>query len=191
MQRDKLIVIAALDDLAVFENANHVGVADGGKTVSDDKDGATLHELVHTLLDEFLGASVDGRCCLVENENGGICDCGSCDCKELTLTLRKVFAVTGEHGVVAFGQVADEIVRIGEFRSGDDFFIGGIEFAKANVVGNRTREQVRVLQHHCHRATQIVLVDLGDVDVVVSYLALIYVIEAVDKVGDCGFTCAG
>ena len=180
MQRDKLIVIAALDDLAVFENANHVGVADGGKTVSDDKDGATLHELVHTLLDEFLGASVDGRRCLVKNESGGICDCGSCDCKEVTLTLRKVFAVTGENGVVALGKVADELVRIGEFRSGDDRFMGGSEFAKANVVGNRTREQVRVLQHHCKGAAQIGLFDFVDIDAVVANFAVGHVVEPVD-----------
>lgn len=87
--------------------------------------------------------------------------------------------------------MADEIVRICEFCGGDDFFVGRVEFAETNVVGNRAREQVCVLQNHCHRATQIVLVDFGYVDVVVSYLALIYVIEAVDKVGDCGFACAG
>ena len=59
MQRDKLVVIAAFDDFTVFENANHVGVADGGKTVRDDENRTSLHKFVHALFDEFLGASVD------------------------------------------------------------------------------------------------------------------------------------
>ena len=93
--RYQLLVIAALDNLAVFENANHIGIADGGQAVSDDKDGATLHKFVHTLLDEFFGAGVDGTGRFVEDEDGRICDSGARDCEKLTLTLREVFAVAG------------------------------------------------------------------------------------------------
>lgn len=57
--RNQLLVIAALDNLAVFEDANHVGVAYGGKSVRDDKNGATLHKFVHSLLDKFFCAGVD------------------------------------------------------------------------------------------------------------------------------------
>ena len=57
--RNQLLVIAALDNLAVFENANHVGVAYGGESVRDDKNGATLHKFVHSLLDKFFCACVD------------------------------------------------------------------------------------------------------------------------------------
>ena len=65
-------MIASFDDFTVFENADDVGVANGGKSVGYDEDGASLHKFVHTLLDKFLGASVDGAGCLVQNQNRSI-----------------------------------------------------------------------------------------------------------------------
>ena len=50
--RDQLIMAAALNDAALLQNRDAVGIADGGQTVGDDEDGAPLHELVHALLDE-------------------------------------------------------------------------------------------------------------------------------------------
>ena len=87
--RYQLLVIAALDNLAVFEDANHIGVADCGKSVRDDKNGATLHEFVHSLLDKFFSASVDGACSLVENEHGRVGYRRSRNGEELALTLRE------------------------------------------------------------------------------------------------------
>ena len=40
---DELIVGAALDDVAVVEHHDHVGVAHGGQAVGDHEDGAALH----------------------------------------------------------------------------------------------------------------------------------------------------
>ena len=40
---DELVVGAALDDVAVVEHHDHVGVAHGGQAVGDHEDGAALH----------------------------------------------------------------------------------------------------------------------------------------------------
>ena len=156
----------------------------------DDEDGASLHEFVHTLLYEFFSAGVDRTRRFVENEDGRIGNCGTRDCDKLALTLREVFAVACEHRIVAVGQVADEIVRICEFCGVFDFLVGCVEFAEPDIVGNRPRKEVRILQNHSHRTTQIVLFDLGDIDIVVSDLSVVYVVEAVDEICDGGFACA-
>ena len=49
---------------------------------------------------------------------------------------------------------------------------------------------MRILQHHPEGVTQIGLLYLFDVDVVVAYLAVLYVVETVDEVGDGGLARA-
>ena len=56
---DKLLVIAALDDLAVLQNHDRIRVADGGQPVRDDKGGAVFHQPVHAVLNVTLGSGVD------------------------------------------------------------------------------------------------------------------------------------
>lgn len=46
---NQIVVRTALDDPALFENHNHVGVSYGGKSVCDDEDRSAVHQTVHTL----------------------------------------------------------------------------------------------------------------------------------------------
>ena len=50
---------AVLDDLAVVNDQNLVGVADGAQAVGDDETGPAGHQAQHGLLDLFLGAGID------------------------------------------------------------------------------------------------------------------------------------
>jgi hypothetical protein len=68
----EFIVLAALDDFAVVEDEDLVGVADGGQSVSYDKAGPLLQKPVEGLLDEFLRGVVDAGGGFVEEEDGGI-----------------------------------------------------------------------------------------------------------------------
>ena len=56
----QLLVSALLDEFAVVEDADHIGVADGAEAVGDDEGGAVRAELVEGLLDELLGGVVEG-----------------------------------------------------------------------------------------------------------------------------------
>ena len=87
--------------------------------------------------------------------------------------------------------MADKVIRICEFCRSFDFLIGGVQFSETDIVGDRPRKEVRILKNHCHRVTQIVFFDFCYIDVVVSYLALVYIVEAVDKVCNRGLSCAG
>ena len=52
VQREQLIMGAALDDFAVPQDQDQVGVADGAEAMGDDEAGATGHEPVQSFLDE-------------------------------------------------------------------------------------------------------------------------------------------
>ena len=78
---------AALDDAAVFEDHDGIGVADGGQAVRDHKRGASAHDAVHTALDELFGTRVDARSGLVQDEHRRVGHGHARDGEQLALTL--------------------------------------------------------------------------------------------------------
>ena len=92
---EQLFVRAALDDAAVFENHDGIGVADGGQAVRNHKRGASAHDAVHTALDELFGARVDARSGLVQDEHRRVGDGHARDGEQLALALRQVGAIGG------------------------------------------------------------------------------------------------
>ena len=182
---------AALDDAPVVEDHDRVAVAHGGQPVRNDEDRPPLHQRVHAALHERFGARVDGAGRLVENHDRGIGDGRARNGEQLPLPLRKVRAVGCQHRVVALGQARDEIVRVGELRGADAVVVRGVELAVADVVHDRTGEEVHVLKHNAERMAQIGLFDAVDVDAVIFDLAVGDVVEPVDEVRDGGLACAG
>ena len=175
---------AALDDAAVVEDHDDVGVLDGRQAVRDDEHRAALHQLIHAALDDGLGARVDGRCRFIEDHDRRVGDRRAGDGDELALALREVRAVVGELRRIALGETRDEVVRAGELRRGDALFVRCVEFTITNVVHHRAGEEVDVLQDDAERAAKICLFDLADVDAVVEDLAVGNVVKTVDKVRD-------
>ena len=80
-------MVTALDDLAVFQNHNGIGIADGGKAVCNDEYRSALHQLIHTLFNEGFGTGIDGGGRLVQNQNGRIGYGGAGNVQKLNLTL--------------------------------------------------------------------------------------------------------
>ena len=70
--RNQLFVGAALDNPAVIEHHDGVGVADGGKPVGDDKYLSALHEFIHAVLHQSFGAGIDGGGRFVEDHGGRV-----------------------------------------------------------------------------------------------------------------------
>ncbi len=183
-------MVAALDDAALVHDHDAVGVLDGAQTVRDHEGGAALHEGVHALLHHLLGARVNARRGLVQDERRRVGHRGARDGEKLALALRELRAVAGDHGVIALRQAPDEAVRVGELGRRDALLVGGVKPAVADVVHDGAGEQVRVLQHDAQGPAQVRLPDLVDVDPVVADLAVLDVVEAVDQVGDRGLARA-
>jgi len=76
---------ARLDDLALPENHDAIGVLDGGGSVGDDDGRSPLRSLVEGFLYDALAADVYGTGCFVEDEYGRSLDDGSSDCDALAL----------------------------------------------------------------------------------------------------------
>ena len=159
--------------------------------MGNDEAGAAVHQAVHAALHQSLGAGVDGGSSLIEDEHRRVGDGCAGDGQQLTLALREVRAVAGQHGVVALGQALDEAVGVGQTGGGDALLIGGLQTAIADVLHDRAGEQVGILQHDAQRAAEVGFPDFMDVDAVVPDLAVLDVVEAVDKVGDGGLAGAG
>ena len=83
----QLIVISAFDDLSVLDKHDLVAMLDGGKSVGDDKGGASLEKRLNTDLQQSLGLGVDGGGSLVKNQDGGIGKHSSRKGNQLLLTL--------------------------------------------------------------------------------------------------------
>ncbi len=95
--------------------------------MGDDEGSPAVHEAVHALLHQHLGAGVNGGGGLVQDEHRGIGHCGPGDGQQLALALAEVGAVAGDPGVVALGQAADESVGVGQFGRGDALFVPGVQ----------------------------------------------------------------
>ncbi len=74
---DEVVVVAFLGDLAVAQDEDAVGVADGGEAVGDDEGGAAGDQRAEVLLDGSLGLRVHRAGGLVEDEDGRVLDDGA------------------------------------------------------------------------------------------------------------------
>ncbi len=108
------------------------------------------------LLDQRLGAGVDGRRGLVQNHRRRIGDGGARDGQQLALSLAQVCAVARHHRVVALRQAADEGVRVGDPGRPLNFLLRGIQLAETDVVRHGAGEQMCILQDDTQRTAQIV-----------------------------------
>ena len=70
--RKQLRCIALLDDAAVVDDKDPVGLLDRGKAVCNDKGGTSLSKLFNALLHEDFRVGIDAAGCLVQNQDAGI-----------------------------------------------------------------------------------------------------------------------
>ena len=146
---------ADLDDVAVVHDEDHVGVADGGKPVGDDKGSSSFHQVFHAFLDQDLGSCIDGRCGFVENQDLRIAEEGAGDGKQLFLPLGNVGRFFIDLCLIAVFQRADEVVDIGGIRRLHDFLVGGVHAAVADIVHDRAGMEPGILQNHAEAVTQV------------------------------------
>ena len=90
----------ALDDAAMVENHDAVGIHDRRQPVGNDEHRAALHQSVHAGLHQGLRMGINRGGGLIQNHNGGIGHSRPGNGDQLPLTLGQVAAVGGEHGVV-------------------------------------------------------------------------------------------
>ena len=172
----------ALDDASLFHDHDAVRVLDRGEPVGNHEAGASVHQGVHTALDQDFRSGIDRGCRLVENQGRGICNCGTGYGNQLSLTLAEVGSVVAKDRVIAVGKPADEAIGICQLSCTYALFVCGIELAVADVLHDGSREEVSVLKDNAQTAPEVGLFDLVDVDFIEADLAVLDVIEAVDEI---------
>ena len=92
-------------------------------------------------------------------------------------------AALADHGVVAVGQLLDELVRLREPRGADDVLVGRVGRAERDVLPHRRREEERVLGDDPDRAPQGGELDVAHVHAVDGQAAGRDVVETRDQGG--------
>ena len=155
--------------------------------MGDHEHGTALHQLIHALLDQALGAGVDGAGGLVQDQHRGTGNGRPRDGKKLSLSLGEIRAVAVKQGSVSVRQAADEGIRVGDARGLPHLRVRGIQSAVADVVRDGSREQVGILNDHGKGTAQVVLFDSADVQAVIGDGSGLNLVKPVDQVDDGGF----
>ena len=122
----------------------------------DDEGGAAGHDAVHRLEDFVLGPGIDRGGGIIEDKDGRIEQDGSGEGEALALAAGKVAAILMKEGVVAQGQLFDELVRGGEMGGTLDLLAGGAGIAEGDVRGNGRAEEETLLEDQPHLPTDVI-----------------------------------
>jgi hypothetical protein len=99
-----------LDHAALVDDIDAVGVLHGRQAVGDQDRGAAGHQPLQRRLDLGLALGVERAGGLVEQQDRGVLQEGAGDGDALALAARQARPGLADDGVVALGQVQDEIV---------------------------------------------------------------------------------
>ena len=156
--------------------------------MGDDKGGTSLHDMVHTLLNQPLRTCVDATGSLVKYEHRGVGNGSTGNSQQLALALTEVATITVKHGVITTGQTANEV--IGTYKSGSlpTFLIGSIQPTVANVLQYSIGKEACLLKHDAHALAQRRLVNICNRNAVIEDAATLYLIETVNQVNNGGLT---
>ena len=112
----QLVVRAVLDEPALLEHQDQVGVADRAQAVRDDEGRAPFEQRVHVLLHDALRLGVERARGLVEDQDRRASIERARDRDALALAAGERDARLADLGLVAERQPLDELVRVGDPR---------------------------------------------------------------------------
>ena len=182
---------ARLQDMAVAHDHDLVRILDGGEPVGHHEAGAALHEPVEGMLDMQLRAGVDVRRGLVEDQDGGLGEEDARDAEELALAGGKRGRVPAEHGVVALGELLDELVRMCLMGCGFDLVEGRCGPSHRDVFAHGGVLHPGVLQDHADLGSQAGAREVADIVAVEADRPPVDVVEAHEQVDEGRLAAAG
>ena len=146
--RHQVIMAALLDDLSFIEYDDDIGVLDGGKAMGDDDGRFVLHKFVQSILNQIFRNGIQRAGGFVEYEYGWIFQDGTGDGEPLFLTAGETCAVFTDHGVIAIGELKDELFDVGHSGGGEDLLIGNLPLDRvSDVVPDGSGEEEGFLKH--------------------------------------------
>src|SRR5262249_48690129 len=188
---DQVVVPAVLDDAAVVEHDDLVGVAHGREPVGDRDRRSALGETVERLLHEPLGLGVERARRLVEDEDRRVPQDRPRDRNPLLLAAGEPVAAFADDRVVAVGQGRDDVMDPRSLGGRLDLVIGGIRLRKPEVLSHRRVEEVGLLRDHPDEVGERLEAQVADVGAVDRDPAARDVVQPRRQVAECRLAGAG
>src|SRR5690606_4516227 len=154
VQQHQLVVASALDDTALVEDQDQVGILHGRDPVANDHDRTPAIVSPQVPENVPFRVGVDGRQGVVENEDPRVANEGSGNRRALLLAPRKGNATLADGRIEAVREVLDVLEQLGLERRLLDVGGIGVQPSEGNVVGNGIAEQKHVLGHVTDRRPQ-------------------------------------
>ena len=161
--RDQLGVGAGFDRRAVFDHENPVRANNRLQAVRDDDRGAAGLESLQRLLHLALGFGVQRRRRLVEQQDRRVLENRARDGDALALAAGELRALFADVGVVAVGELQDEVVSMRLARRRLDLVIGGAGLAERDVVADRAAKQKDILRNERDSVANRGETDVGEI----------------------------
>ena len=163
---DQLGMGALGGDATVVDHDDLVGPQDGADALGDDEAGAIFHDHLQGVLDLRLGLDIDRAGAVVQDQDPGLEQQGAGDGDALLLPAGEVDAALFDVGVVALGQLQDELVGLGGPGGSYHFFLAGCGPAVADIIAHAAREEDRLLRHDADLRQERILPDGADIQAV-------------------------
>jgi len=135
--------------------------------------------------------SIDGACCLVEDEDSRVAEYGAGDRNTLFFAAGEAVASLTDVSVVAIRLGEDEVVRIGSLGSSQNLIDGGFGPGVDDVVEYGATEEESLLQDDADLAAEVDVFYVTHVDAVYQDAALVHVVEAAEQVDERALAGAG
>ena len=155
-----------LDDLAVLDHQDHVGMTDGGQTMGDQEGGAALEDMLDCILNEHLGFCINGRCRFIQNKNGGIGQNGTGKRDQLFFAGGQAVTAFADIGGITMLQLVGDHIGRDQMGGTNHLFVGGFRLAVSDIFSYRSREQMGALQNITKVGMEPLLAALPIVDTV-------------------------
>ena len=182
---------APLDDLALVQDDDLVGVADRRQPVGDRERRPPLGEALELGLHGVLGLGVKRAGGLVEHEHRRVAQHRAGDRHALLLTARESVTPLADDRVIAVGQRRDQGVDAGGARRVLDLLVGRLGTGEAQVVADAGVEEVRLLGDHADGGRQRGQRRVAHVDAVDRHPALLGLVEPRDQISERGLARPG
>ena len=181
---------ALLDNFAVVNDENEVGIAHGGETVRDDYRGAAVDYRVYGGLYLLLRYRVDRCCRLVEHEDARVGEDRAGEGQQLLFAGGEHVAALADVGLKPVFKLIHHALRRDKLQRAADILVGRVRVAVEQVLAHGAGEEVRRLKDVAYRGVQPELRALACVAPVDEDAAGRRLIEAADEVHERGFARA-
>ena len=154
MLRHQFRVRAALDDAPAIDDDDHVRLDDRGEAVRDDERGPAVQDGAQRFLDDLLRLRIHAARRLVEDDDARVRQDDAGEGDQLPLPDAQAAAALADLCLVPFGQSGDEVVDADRARRRLHLRIRCVQFAVADILGDRRGEEEGILQDDAELAAQ-------------------------------------